>query len=57
MFSTVNHPAASVYPDSDKVAIWTGNRSDDLMTTRSSSVDYWFGETDRGTDSPAASGS
>jgi hypothetical protein len=57
MFSTVNHPAASVYPDSDKVAIWTGNRSDDLMTTRSSSVDYWFGETDRGNDSPAASGS
>ena len=39
-------PAATVYPDSDKVAIWTGNRADDLMTTRSSSVDYWFGEVD-----------
>jgi uncharacterized cupin superfamily protein len=57
MFSTVNHPAASVYPDSDKVAIWTGNRSDDLMTTRSSSVDYWFGEAGPENDSPAASGS
>ena len=41
-----DHPAATVYPDSDKVAIWTGNRADDLMTTRSSSVDYWFGEVD-----------
>jgi uncharacterized cupin superfamily protein len=46
MFSTVNHPAATVYPDSDKVAIWTGNQTDDLVTTRSSSVDYWFGEVD-----------
>jgi hypothetical protein len=41
---------ATVYPDSDKVAIWTGNRTDDLITTRSSSVDYWFGEADSGSD-------
>jgi uncharacterized cupin superfamily protein len=45
MFSTVTHPAATVYPDSDKVAIWTGNRADDLIATRSSGVDYYFGET------------
>jgi uncharacterized cupin superfamily protein len=57
MFSTVKHPAATVYPDSDKVAIWTGNRTDDLITTRSSAVDYWFGEADPGNDSPAGSGS
>ena len=44
MFSTVTHPAATVYPDSDKVAIWTGNRADDLIATRSSGVDYYFGE-------------
>src|SRR6266851_2327252 len=25
MYSTVKHPAATVYPDSDKIAIWTGN--------------------------------
>jgi hypothetical protein len=25
LFSTVSHPAATVYPDSDKIAIWTGN--------------------------------
>src|ERR671917_76266 len=24
MFSDVRHPAATVYPDSDKIAIWTG---------------------------------
>lgn len=44
MYSTVKHPAATVYPDSDKIAIWTGNREDDLMVHRSSGVDYWSGE-------------
>jgi uncharacterized cupin superfamily protein len=44
MYSTVTHPAATVYPDSDKIAIWTGNRDDDLITTRSSGVDYYHGE-------------
>jgi uncharacterized cupin superfamily protein len=52
MVSTVMHPAATVYPDSDKVAIWTGNRADDLIATRSSAVDYWFGETDAEDRSP-----
>lgn len=41
---TVKHPAATVYPDSDKIAVWTGNREDDLIVHRSSSVDYWSGE-------------
>lgn len=46
MYSTVKYPAATVYPDSDKIAIWTGgDRSDDLITTRSNAVDYYFGET------------
>jgi uncharacterized cupin superfamily protein len=44
MYSTVTHPAATVYPDSDKLAIWTGNKDDDLITTRSSGVDYYHGE-------------
>jgi uncharacterized cupin superfamily protein len=44
MFSTVEHPAVTVYPDSDKVGVWTGNKADDLIATRSSGVDYWFGE-------------
>ena len=45
MYSTVTYPAATVYPDSDKIAIWTGgDRSDDLIAKRSSSVDYYSGE-------------
>jgi uncharacterized cupin superfamily protein len=55
MFSTVVYPAATVYPDSDKIAVWTGNKADDLITTRSSGVDYFFGETDSGDDSPPSS--
>ena len=45
MFSDVIHPTATVYPDSDKIAIWTGgDRSDDLIAKRSSGVDYYEGE-------------
>ena len=45
MFSTVMHPAATVYPDSEKIAVWTGNRDDDVIVERSSAVDYYKGET------------
>jgi uncharacterized cupin superfamily protein len=44
MFSTVSHPAAAVYPDSDKIGIWTGNDADKLMVRRSSGVEYFEGE-------------
>ncbi len=44
MYSTVKVPAATVYPDSDKIGIWTGNKADDLMVERSSGVGYWLGE-------------
>jgi uncharacterized cupin superfamily protein len=44
MFSTVSYPAATVYPDSDKIAIWTGNAEDDMIAPRASGVDYWAGE-------------
>jgi uncharacterized cupin superfamily protein len=44
MFSTVRHPAATVYPDSDKIGIWTGNREDDLIVHRASGVGYYSGE-------------
>jgi uncharacterized cupin superfamily protein len=45
MFSENRWPGASVYPDSDKIGIWTGgDRSDDLMVRRSSGVDYYDGE-------------
>jgi len=44
MYSTVTHPAATVYPDSDKIAIWTGNDDDNVIVHRASGVDYWSGE-------------
>jgi len=44
MFSDVRHPAATVYPDSDKIGIWTGNRDDDTMVPRSAKVPYFHGE-------------
>ena len=45
MFSTVRHPAVTVYPDGDKIGIWTGgDRSDDIMVRRESGVGYYDGE-------------
>ena len=44
MASTVNAPAASVYPDSNKIAIWTGNREDDVMVRKGDAVGYWVDE-------------
>ena len=44
MFSTIVHPAASVYPDSGKVAIWTGNPDDSVLVRKTSAVDYYDGE-------------
>ncbi len=44
MWSTVVVPTATVYPDSDKIGIWTGNGDDDVLVQRSSAVDYYHGE-------------
>jgi uncharacterized cupin superfamily protein len=44
MWSTVVHPNATAYPDSDKVGVWTGIKAENLMVRRSSGVDYWDGE-------------
>jgi uncharacterized cupin superfamily protein len=44
MFSDMSKVAASVYPDSGKIAIWTGNPADDVIVKRTSGVDYWDGE-------------
>src|SRR6201991_2450387 len=45
MFSTVVAPTATVYPDSDKVGIWTGAEATDVLVRRSSRVEYYDGET------------
>lgn len=44
MWSTIVHPTATAYPDSDKVAVWTGDRAEDVIVVRSSTVDYYHGE-------------
>lgn len=44
MFSTVVVPTATVYPDSDKVGIWTGDPAVDVMVRRDSKVGYYDGE-------------
>jgi len=44
MFSTVVVPTATVYPDSDKVGIWTGDPKADVIVRRESNVDYFGGE-------------
>jgi uncharacterized cupin superfamily protein len=41
MFSTVVTPSATVYPDSDKVGIWTGDPETDVMVRRESKVEYF----------------
>jgi uncharacterized cupin superfamily protein len=45
--STANLPAVAVYPDSDKIGVFTEGRRDNVMVRRSSDVDYWDGETGR----------
>ena len=45
MFSSGREPAVSVYPDSDKIGVWTGNPDDKLMLKRADGqVAYWEGE-------------
>ena len=46
MWSPIIVPAATAYPDSDKVGVWTGIRAENVMVERSSSVPYYHGETD-----------
>jgi|SRR5215207_3374478 len=44
MWSEVVTPTVTVYPDSDKVGVWTGDKADDMLVERSSKVDYFHGE-------------
>jgi uncharacterized cupin superfamily protein len=43
MVSTHRMPAVAVYPDSDKVGVWS-EEGREVMVKRDSSVDYWEGE-------------
>jgi uncharacterized cupin superfamily protein len=44
MYSEVVYPTATVYPDSDKVGIWTGIKDDNALFRRASGLDYYDGE-------------
>jgi uncharacterized cupin superfamily protein len=44
MWSEVVTPTVTVYPDSDKLGVWTGDKADDMLVERSSKVDYFHGE-------------
>lgn len=44
ILSTKASPAVAVYPDSDKVGVFTENEANDVMVRRESDVDYWDGE-------------
>ena len=41
ILSTKAFPAVAVYPDSDKIGIFTEDERDDVMVRRESDVDYW----------------
>jgi len=44
MFSSARVPAVSVYPDSDKIGVWSGNEPDELIFKRGTAVDWSDGE-------------
>ena len=41
ILSTKGWPGVAVYPDSDKVGLFTEDGADDVMARRESGVDYW----------------
>jgi len=44
MFSSSRVPAVSVYPDSDKIAVWPGDEANELIFKRGSAVPWSDGE-------------
>jgi uncharacterized cupin superfamily protein len=46
MFSTVTTPTATVYPDSGKVGIWTGDPATETIVKGESGAGYYDGEAD-----------
>ena len=44
MLSTKQKTAVAVYPDSDKVGVWSGDGEVKALFPRSAAVDYWHGE-------------
>ena len=43
-FSTKDEPAYTIYPDSNKIGIWTGRREEHVLTRMGENLDYYDGE-------------
>lgn len=44
LFSNSREPAVSVYPDSNKIGVWPGDSTDDLIFVRDTAVPWSHGE-------------
>jgi uncharacterized cupin superfamily protein len=44
LFSSSRTPAVSVYPDSDKIGVWSGDEADELIFRRGTAVPWSDGE-------------
>ena len=44
MLSTKQKTAVAVYPDSDKIGVWSGDGDVEALFPRAAAVDYWHGE-------------
>ena len=44
VFSKSREPAVSVYPDSNKIGVWPGDPTDELIFVRDTAVSYSHGE-------------
>jgi uncharacterized cupin superfamily protein len=44
MLSTKMEPAIAVYPDSNKIGVWTGRRDEHVLVRLGESLDYYDGE-------------
>jgi uncharacterized cupin superfamily protein len=44
MLSTKNDPAYAIYPDSNKIGVWTGRNDEHVMVRLGESLDYYDGE-------------
>lgn len=44
LFSSARLPAVSVYPDSNKIGVWPGDPTDDLIFVRDTAVPWSHGE-------------
>ena len=44
ILSSHQNPSLAVYPDSDKIGVWSGNDADKILVHRASAVEYYDGE-------------